>query len=83
MDYLEYPFIPSIECDAISNPFLPAHPEVLKKTASPVPIISGLSDMEGIIILGGKQTLIYLPNKVSLRFLRPQNLLISEFFKIK
>lgn len=54
MDFLEYPFIPSIECDAISDPILPAHPVILKKTASPVPIISGLCDMEGLVIFGGK-----------------------------
>lgn len=53
-NFLEYPFVPSIECDAISDPVLPAHPEVLNKTALPVPIITGLNDMEGIIILGGK-----------------------------
>lgn len=64
MDYLEYPFIPSIECDAVSYPFLPAHPEVLKKTASPVPLITGLNDMEGIAVLGGKLIFIYSSNNV-------------------
>lgn len=59
MYFLEYPFIPSIECDTVSNPFLSAHPEVLKKTASPVSIITGVNDMEGTIVLGGKPILIY------------------------
>lgn len=64
-DFLKFPFIPSIECDFISNPFLPAHPEVLKKLASPVPIITGLNDMEGIIGLNSKLFLFSLTNKVN------------------
>lgn len=48
-------FIPSVESDAVSDRFLPAHPEVLAKTANPgVPVISGLNDMEGLLLFEGK-----------------------------
>lgn len=53
-DLVLYPFIPSIECDTISCPFLPADPQVLIKTATPVPLITGLNDMEGILAIGGR-----------------------------
>jgi len=38
----------------ISDKFLPAHPEVLIKTASTVPVITGINNMEGLIAFGGK-----------------------------
>jgi len=57
-------FGPSIENDAITNPFLPAHPEVLAKTASPLPVITGFNDMEGMILIGSKLFFIYLFKKV-------------------
>jgi len=38
----------------ISEKFLPAHPEILIKTASTVPIITGINNMEGLIAFGGK-----------------------------
>lgn len=75
-DFLEYPFIPSVESDAISDPFLPAHPEVLKKSATPVPIITGLTDLEGFIGLNSELFLLYLPNKV------PTFLMNQNFIKI-
>jgi len=38
----------------ISEKFLPAHPEVLIQTASTVPVITGINNMEGLIAFGGK-----------------------------
>lgn len=52
--YLNYMFVPSIESVTVSNPFLPAHPEQLVNDTSPVPVIIGLNNMEGIIALMGK-----------------------------
>ncbi|XP_025406381.1 esterase E4-like isoform X2 [Sipha flava] len=49
-DILNFQFVPTVESDAVNEKFLPAHPEILMKTASPVPIISGLNDLEGMII---------------------------------
>nr|AVE15907.1 CarE [Rhopalosiphum maidis] len=49
--FLDYKFVPSIESDMVSNRFLPAHPETLATIASPVPVIVGLNNMEGIIAL--------------------------------
>ncbi|VVC39815.1 Carboxylesterase type B, conserved site,Carboxylesterase, type B,Carboxylesterase type B [Cinara cedri] len=51
-DLLNIPFVPSIENNAISEPFLHIHPEILTKTASPVPLITGINSMEGMIIFG-------------------------------
>ncbi|XP_015374788.1 PREDICTED: esterase FE4-like isoform X2 [Diuraphis noxia] len=50
-DFLSYKFIPSIESDTVSNRFLPAHPEQLVNNITPVPVIIGLNNMEGIIAL--------------------------------
>ncbi|KAF0772550.1 esterase FE4 isoform X1 [Aphis craccivora] len=50
-DYLEYKFVPSLESDVVSNPFLPAHPKTLAISTIPIPVIIGLTDMEGIIAL--------------------------------
>lgn len=53
-EFLNFQFVPTIESDQISDPFLPAHPEILIKTATPIPIITGMNSMEGMIIFGGK-----------------------------
>jgi len=37
----------------VSNPFLPAHPKTLAISTIPIPVIIGLTDMEGIIALLG------------------------------
>jgi len=54
MDLLDYQFLPSIESNTVSNPFLSVHPEILIKTATPVPIIIGVNNMEGLIGIEGK-----------------------------
>lgn len=64
MDFSFFWFGPSIENDAIPNTFLPAHPEALAKTASSLPVITGLNDMEGMILIGSKLFFIYLFKKV-------------------
>jgi len=51
-EFVNYQFIPSVESDAVSDKFLPDYPEVLVKTAPPVPLISGVNNMEGLIIFG-------------------------------
>lgn len=53
-ELVNFQFVPTLENDAISEPFLPASPEILVKTASPIPIISGVNNLEGMIVLGGK-----------------------------
>jgi len=53
-NFLNYQFIPSIESDEISDSFLPAHPEILMKTANPIPIITGVNNLEGMVLFAGK-----------------------------
>lgn len=53
-EIINFQFIPSVESDAVSDRFLPDYPEVLAKKASPVPLISGVNNIEGLIIFGGK-----------------------------
>ncbi|XP_022165542.1 esterase E4-like [Myzus persicae] len=48
----DYDFVPSIESEVVSDKFLPAHPEILAKTASTVPVIIGINNMEGLLALG-------------------------------
>ncbi|KAE9537486.1 hypothetical protein AGLY_006509 [Aphis glycines] len=50
-NFMDYKFVPSIESDVISNPFLPAHPKTLAISTIPIPVIIGLTDMEGIVAL--------------------------------
>ncbi|CAH1720586.1 unnamed protein product [Aphis gossypii] len=50
-NFMHYKFVPSIESDVISNPFLPAHPRTLAISTIPIPVIIGLTDMEGIVAL--------------------------------
>nr|AAS15642.1 carboxylesterase [Aphis gossypii]AAS15644.1 carboxylesterase [Aphis gossypii] len=50
-DFMDYKFVPSIESDVISNPFLPAHPKTLATSTFPVPVIIGVNNMEGIVAL--------------------------------
>jgi len=38
----------------VSDRFLPAHPNILVKTASTLPVITGINNMEGMIAFGGK-----------------------------
>lgn len=52
--FMDYKFVPSIESDRVGNPFLPAHPKQLVNDTTPVPVIIGLNNMEGIIALSGK-----------------------------
>ncbi|XP_022165143.1 bile salt-activated lipase-like isoform X2 [Myzus persicae] len=49
--FMDYKFVPSIESDRVGNPFLPAHPKQLVNDTTPVPVIIGLNNMEGIIAL--------------------------------
>lgn len=58
-DFLDNDFVPSLESNAVTDPFLSVHPKTLVKTAPNVPIIIGINDMEGLIGLGGK-LLFYL-----------------------
>ncbi|KAF0751373.1 esterase E4-like isoform X1 [Aphis craccivora] len=51
-DLLNFQFVPTIESEAVSNRLLPAHPNILIKSASPVPLISGVNNMEGMIVFG-------------------------------
>ncbi|CAI6351252.1 unnamed protein product [Macrosiphum euphorbiae] len=50
-DYLDYKFVPSIESATVSYPFLPAHPEQLVNDRSPIPVIIGVNNMEGMVAL--------------------------------
>lgn len=54
MIVLNYEFVPSVESDAVTEQFFPDHPDVLVKSINPIPIISGLNNMEGLIGFGGK-----------------------------
>ncbi|XP_050438553.1 juvenile hormone esterase-like [Adelges cooleyi] len=49
---LVYQFVPSIESDQVSERLLPAHPEELLKTATLIPLISGVNNLEGMIMFG-------------------------------
>jgi len=60
-DFLVYKFLPSIESETVSNPFLPVHPEILAKIANPVPIITGINSMEGLVGIEGKVFSLKLP----------------------
>ncbi|XP_026805381.1 esterase FE4-like isoform X2 [Rhopalosiphum maidis] len=51
-DFTNYEFIPSVESEAVSDKFLPAHPEILVKIAPTVPVITGINNMEGLIAFG-------------------------------
>lgn len=51
---MDYKFVPSIESDVVSNPFLPAHPKTLAISTIPIPVIIGLNNMEGIVALTGE-----------------------------
>lgn len=47
------PFTPSVEFDIHpSQAFLPDKPEILMKNMTPVSVMSGLNDLEGLIMLG-------------------------------
>jgi len=59
---LNFQFVPTIESEAVSDRLLPAHPDILIKSASPVPIITGTNNMEGMIVFGGKLFLVELLN---------------------
>ncbi|KAL4143921.1 hypothetical protein QTP88_006173 [Uroleucon formosanum] len=48
----DYDFVPSVESEAVMDKFLPAHPEILVKTASTVPVIIGINNMEGLLVFG-------------------------------
>ncbi|VVC34997.1 Hypothetical protein CINCED_3A002934 [Cinara cedri] len=52
MEVLNYEFVPSVESDEVIENFFPAHPNVLIKSIFPVPIITGLNNMEGLIGFG-------------------------------
>ncbi|XP_050427431.1 juvenile hormone esterase-like isoform X2 [Adelges cooleyi] len=51
-EFLFYQFIPTIESDQVSERLIPAHPEELSKTATSIPLISGVTDLEGMILFG-------------------------------
>jgi len=51
---LNFQFVPTIESEAVSDRFIPAHPDILIKSASAVPLITGTNNMEGMIVFGGK-----------------------------
>lgn len=38
----------------VREKFLPAHPDILVKTASTVPLVIGINNMEGLLAFGGK-----------------------------
>ncbi|KAF0760307.1 esterase FE4 isoform X1 [Aphis craccivora] len=50
-DFMDYKFVPSLESDVVSNPFLPAPPKTLAISTFPVPVIIGVNNMEGIVSL--------------------------------
>ncbi|XP_029344195.1 esterase FE4-like [Acyrthosiphon pisum] len=54
-DLLNLQFVPTIESEAVSDRFIPAHPDILIKSASAVPLITGTNNMEGMIVLGGNK----------------------------
>lgn len=51
---LDFPFIPSVENEAVSDRFLTSSPDNLLRAASPVPLITGVNNMEGLIVFDGK-----------------------------
>jgi len=60
---LNFQFVPTLESEAVSDRLLPAHPDILVKSASPVPLITGINNMEGMIVFGGKLFLVQLSNQ--------------------
>lgn len=59
-DFLRYKFLPTIQCDTVSNSFLPTHPENLVETAPPLSVITGINSMEGLIGLGGNVFYLFI-----------------------
>lgn len=54
MGFLEFNFVPSVESNSVRNKFLPDHPiNLAKNLPPPVPLISGLNSMEGLIAFNG------------------------------
>lgn len=54
MAFLEFNFVPSVESNSVCNQFLPDHPvHLAKNPPPPVPLISGLNSMEGLIAFTG------------------------------
>lgn len=51
---LNFQFVPTIESEGVSDRLIPAHPDILIKSASPVPLITGTNNLEGMIVFGGK-----------------------------
>ncbi|XP_050427116.1 juvenile hormone esterase-like [Adelges cooleyi] len=51
-EFLVFQFIPTIESDQVSERLIPAHPQELSKTATSIPLISGLTDLEGMVFFG-------------------------------
>ncbi|KAL5241944.1 hypothetical protein ACI65C_009354 [Semiaphis heraclei] len=47
-----YDFVPSVESEMVREKFLPAHPDILVKTASTVPLVIGINNMEGLLAFG-------------------------------
>jgi len=48
-----YYFLPSVENEEITDPFLSTHPNTLIKTAVPIPVITGVNNLEGLIAIEG------------------------------
>jgi len=46
-----YYFLPSVENEEITDPFLSTHPNTLIKTAVPIPVITGVNNLEGLIAI--------------------------------
>lgn len=65
---LNFQFVPTVESEAVSERLLPAHPDILIKSASPVPLIAGVNNMEGMIVFGGKLFFNYIIKSMAIYF---------------
>ncbi|XP_025406472.1 bile salt-activated lipase-like isoform X4 [Sipha flava] len=47
---LDFQFVPSVESNEVTEKFLSAHPQTLVEKAARVPIITGVNQMEGLVL---------------------------------
>lgn len=61
--YTTIPFAPSVECGIeFDQALLPDKPEVLLKNMTPIPLLTGLNNLEGLIFLNGMLLTSFIRN---------------------
>jgi hypothetical protein len=53
-NFPDFQFVPSVESNEVTEKFLSAHPQTLVEKAARVPIITGVNQMEGLVLFVGK-----------------------------